>query len=273
MRAEIPERRSTVVASLGNAVSRALRNAAVFSVAMALSSSLVAQQPTPVSSFLRVYLENEAGTPVKGAEVTVKAGRNERVMRADSTGLARFDSVRTGDIEIFVRRLGMKAVTLQTKVQQGDNSVTVFVDETPTLLEERRVTDTRPVVGRHQELEMRLKRQEASSVVLAAEIEKRNPVKLSSMLRRLPGLTIADSLGQTVAISSRGMKPSLMSKVNCIMRVMIDGILMAPQTSLDAIVPTEVYAVEVFNGPARIPPTLSASRTDSWCGLIAIWTK
>lgn len=273
MRVETPERRSTAVPSLGNSLSRALRNAAIFVMAMALSSPLVAQQPLPVSSLLRVYLENEAGTPVAGAEVTVKTGRNERVMRADSAGLARFDDLKAGDIEIFVRRLGMKAVALQTKVQQGDNSVTVFVDDTPTVLEERKVTDTRPVAGRHQELEMRLKRQEANSVVLAAEIEKRNPVKLSSMLRRVPGLTIGDSLGQAVAISSRGMKPSLMSKVNCVMRVMIDGILMPAQTSLDAIVPSEVYAVEVFNGPARIPPTMSASRTDSWCGLIAIWTK
>ena len=273
MQVEKPERRVRAALSFASSGSRRLRSAALMVWAAALSSPLVAQQPAPLSSLLRVYLENESGAPVAGAEVTIRWGRNERVVRADSAGLARFDDLRTGDIEIFVRRLGMNAVTLQTKVQQGENAVTVFVDDSPTVLDERKVTDSRPVKGRHEDFAMRLKRREASAVVTQDQIDKRNPVKLSTMLRGIPGLRIADSLGQTVAISTRGMKPVLGKPVDCVMRVMVDGISMPAAISLDALVPNEVFGIEVFNGAARIPPSMSATRTDTWCGVIAIWTR
>lgn len=233
---------------------------------------LAAQSRPEASSYLRIYLENEGGRPVAGAEVSVKSGRKERAVRADSVGLARFDSLGEGDIEIHVRRLGMKAVTLQTKVQPGDNSVTIFIDETPTVLDERRVTDSRPIRGRHEDFETRLKRGEASAVVTQDQIDKRNPTKLSTMLRGLPGLRINESFGQTVAISNRGAKPVLGTPTDCVMRVMLDGVAMPVYSSLDAIPPGEVFGIEVFH-PSRIPPSMSASRTDTWCGVIAIWTR
>jgi hypothetical protein len=42
---------------------------------------------------------------------------------------------------------------------------------------------------------------------------------------------------------------------------------------LDQISPKDVHGIELFAGAARTPPNLTSIRTDSWCGLIVIWTR
>ncbi len=136
-----------------------------------------------------------------------------------------------------------------------------------------------PHVARLEGFERRRKAGTPSAVVMQAEIERAAPIALSRMLRGVAGIQVGDSLGSTVAISRRGAKPSAILKgvgfglVPCVMRVMLDGIVMPPLFSIDQVVPRDVYAIEVYNGPARLPPELSGMRTDSWCGLVAIWTR
>ncbi|HEY0931126.1 MAG TPA: hypothetical protein VGE27_14495 [Gemmatimonas sp.] len=57
------------------------------------------------------------------------------------------------------------------------------------------------------------------------------------------------------------------------MRISVDGIILPPLTHIDQVVPKDVYGIEVYYGPARMPPELEGMRTDNWCGLIAIWTR
>lgn len=47
----------------------------------------------------------------------------------------------------------------------------------------------------------------ASAVISREQIERVGPVQLSRMLRGLAGLRLGNSVGYTVAISSRGAKP------------------------------------------------------------------
>lgn len=61
--------------------------------------------------------------------------------------------------------------------------------------------------------------------------------------------------------------------VDYVMRVMVDGIVMPANTSIDGIFPKDAYGIEVFNGLARIPLNIGGIRDDNWCGLIAIWTR
>lgn len=91
----------------------------------------------------------------------------------------------------------------------------------------------------------------------------------------MAGLRVADSLGAMVAVSTRGMKweRGANTFVPCVMRVMLDGVVMSASTDIDQIIPFDVYAVEVFFGPSRIPPQYNGGRADQWCGLIAIWTR
>ena len=116
-------------------------------------------------------------------------------------------------------------------------------------------------------------RGEANAVVTRRDIERRGPIALSQMLRGMAGLRLADSSGSTVAISTRGMKVNGGGVVPCVLRVMLDGIVLSASNSIDNVMPNDVYAVEVFYGAARMPPQLAGIRADAWCGLVAIWTR
>ncbi|MEO7363452.1 MAG: Plug domain-containing protein [Gemmatimonadaceae bacterium] len=223
---------------------------------------------------VRVYLVRADDTPVVGAEVSVKGVKVERLGRTDSSGMAVLQGFPGGNVVIHVRAIGSRQSVFLTRVTDGDNAFTITVDAATTTLAEVRVVESRSVAARFEDFEMRTKRGDASAVITQAQIERRNPVALSQMLRGLPGLRLADSLGNTVAVSTRGQKLSRnFTMVPCVMRMMIDGIVMPAYTSIDAVTPIETYGIEIFNGPSRIPLDLGGVRTDSWCGLIAIWTR
>lgn len=265
---------------MGNRLRAGRWNAALLlSAAFALAplrlegAVVVAQQPASQAASLRVRLRHQDSLSVVAAEVSVKNGKTEQVVRSDSTGVARVEGLAMGSVEIRVRRVGLKQVMLLARVEPGENEVTISLDGTSAMLDEMRIVGNRTVSGRHEDFEMRLKRNDASAVITRAQIEKRNPVALSTMLRGLPGLRIADSLGSKVAISSRGKVMNKNALVDCVMRTMVDGIVMPALTSIDNVYPREVYGIEVFNGAARIPVNMGGMRTDNWCGMIAIWTR
>lgn len=224
---------------------------------------------------VRLHIVRDDDTPIIGAEVLVKHDRIERIGRSDSSGIARVERLTPGSIEIRVRRVGFKQSQFLASVSSGDNAFTITVGGTSAPLEELRVVGTHRVVGRLEDFDLRTKHGDAGAVVTQAQIDKRNPVKLSQMLRGMPGLRLADSLGSTVAISTRGQKLGGGGRglVDCVMRVMVDGIVMPAYTSIDGIFPMDAYGIEVFNGPTRIPLNLGGVRQDAWCGLIAIWTR
>ena len=224
---------------------------------------------------VRLRLRQPDNAPVIGAEVSIKGDKFERVARSDSSGFVSIEGLLPGSIEIRVRRIGFKQAQLLARIAGGDNQFTIDIAGTSVTLADIRVVGNRRVAGRLEDFEMRLKRGDASAVVTEAQLEKRNPVKLSTMLRGMPGLRLADSLGNIVAISTRGKKLGGGGKglVDCVFRMSLDGIVLPPLSNIDQIVPRDVYGVEVFKGPSRIPVNMGGMRQDSWCGLIAIWTK
>ena len=94
---------------------------------------------------------------------------------------------------------------------------------------------------------MRRLRGEASSTVTREEIEPRRPIALSKMLRGKAGIRIADSLGCILAVSTRGAKYERGGHmVDCVLRVMLDGIVLPALSNIDGVVPGDVYGVEIF---------------------------
>ena len=119
----------------------------------------------------------------------------------------------------------------------------------------------------------------ASAAFTKEDIDKRGPVDAWQMLTNVPGVKIVDSLSVT-AESTRGMKmlPNLIM-VPCYFVVMVDGKEMTPNTGQGAFdlrllpKPNEIHGIEVFDGPARIPLQYGGAKKDTWCGLIAVWTR
>lgn len=241
-------------------------------VAAAESSVVAPVAPSTVAS-LRVRVTRDGGAAVADAEVAVTVAGASQVTRTDSGGVARFLGLAPGDAQLRVRRLGFGEGHVRATIRSGANELAVLVRGSTVTLETVQVTAARDVPARLADVEARIARGEPNAVVTRADIDKRNPIQLSQMLRGVAGLRLADSSGAMVAISTRGMKLEKGFPVPCVMRLMVDGVVMSASTNIDNVIPFDVHAVEVFFGPARIPPQFAGSRSDQWCGLIAIWTR
>lgn len=185
---------------------------------------------------LVVRVVDTVGLGVIGAEVVLGRGRDERhTARADSAGATTFSEVEPGLWSLTVRRLGLRPISTVLRLAPGRNAFTVRASPAALILSGVRVVGDVPYSAR-----------------LA---------------------------GYTVAISTRGAKPTRntggagFALVQCVMRVVVDGTLMPALFNIDEIVPRDVHGIEVYNGPSRMPPELAGLRTDSWCGVIAIWTR
>lgn len=215
---------------------------------------------------------------VIGAEVALVRGRDERhTARPDSAGTTTFAEVEAGLWSLTVRRLGLRPISTIIRLAPEGNVFTVVATPSALTLSGVRVVGDVPYSARLDAFERRRLSGAASATVTRAQIDRLDPQKLSRMLRGVNGLRIGDSSGYTVAISTRGAKPTRnttgFAMVPCVMRVVVDGTLMPALFNIDEIVPRDVHGIEVYYGPSRIPPELAGLRTDNWCGVIAIWTR
>lgn len=230
---------------------------------------------------VRIHVVDATNTPVVAAEVTQQGERRHSVStRTDSAGVAYIVGLNAGLWVLTVRRLGLKPVAGTIRLGMGHNAYTVRTEASALVLVGVRVVGDRTFSARLDDFERRRLAGTPSAVVTQEQIDRIGPIQISRMLRGLAGLRIGDSLGATVAISSRGAKASRPQNgsaplilTQCVMRVSIDGIILPALSNIDHIVPTDVYGIEVYYGPARMPPELAGLRTDNWCGLIAIWTR
>lgn len=246
---------------------------------MCCSVHVAHAQPDTTRAALRLHVQS-ASTAVPAAAITLESGRAKLSARTDSTGDVRIEALGVGIYRITVMRVGFAPARVDARVGAGENALTINLDGSAAALDAVRIVSNRPLSARLDDFEMRRLRGEASGTVTREEIAKRNPMKLSQLLRGFGGIRIADSLGSIVALSSRGNKPSRnqfgngFGLVDCAMRTAVDGVLLPSLTNLDGIiVPNDVYGIEIFNGPARLPPQFGGLRTDNWCGLIMIWTR
>ena len=249
--------------------SRAVVLATAFAAVAFAPFAARSQEPTA----LRLRITQQGEIAIAEAEVRIKDARIERSARSDSGGNVRFEGLSSGLVDVQVRRIGFAAAKTRVRVGAGENAFTIVLEGSIARLGTMRIVSNRPVSDRADDFEQRLLRNEANAVITAVQIDKRNPGALSQMLRGIAGIRIADSMGSTVAVSTRGKYLNKNRLVDCVLRVTLDGVILPALSNIDAVIPKEVYGVEVFFGPARIPPQFGGLRTDAWCGLIAIWTR
>ena len=141
-----------------------------------------------------------------------------------------------------------------------------------------------------------------------ADLEKDQYRRLSDVLRKLPGITIARSKGKAgvsplaeFAVSSRGSATieheSPIFGKNCPIAIWLDGVpvyrgldrgaasnpafgnrgaqppgrIDEPPYDINSIMTNQIAAIEFYAGPATMPPELNA--TQGTCGALVIWTK
>jgi hypothetical protein len=238
--------------------------------------------------------------PLTSATISI-LGSNIRIITGDN-GRFRIGSLQPGAYIVIAHRLGYEPLSTRVEVTLVDTARVSFSLERITA-----TLDTVKVAGaqlpaRFAEFENRLKNKEASAAFTRDDILKVNPADTWQMLTRVPGLKLVPhgKTGGLWAVSTRAMKidGGTLQAVPCFMSVMIDGVLMggdsggggtaslarqggdpnlSPQGgqfdmgSLPP--PDQIHGIEVFAGPASIPPQYNGAANDKMCGLIAIWTR
>lgn len=97
--------------------------------------------------------------------------------------------------------------------------------------------------------------------------ERRFPSKPSDVVRAIPGIRVQAARGgfDTVVLDRRG----------CAVRYFLDGVRTNPTFQLDEINVEWIEALEIYRGPAEVPPQFTAfsSSERATCGVIVIWTR
>lgn len=224
------------------------------------------------------------GRVLPGTQLDIgDANGAHRTITTGPGGSALAASLAPGELSMLTRHVGYAPGKLSARVIAGRNALPIVLSENDApMLDTVRIVGASPLAGLHRndEVDERRKLKIATVSYTAEQIRERNPVDLWQMLRNVPSikLTLADKYGGLYAQSARsdswspgnGTKP-------CNITIMVDGKVQNPNgDAFDLRLlppPTDIYAMEVFAGPASIPAKYSGVGSDKWCGMIAVWSK
>jgi len=239
---------------------------------------LLAQPPR---ASVEVAATTRQGVPLDSVTIVVTTvGGKTFTGVTDSAGRAHFADLDLGTTRVTARKIGFAPGGLFGPIGAGRNTFPLLLDPVaaPTLAEVRIVAD-REMLARHAEFEQRHSAKLATASFTEADIRKRNPVQTWEMLRLIPSVSVGapTRIGGAVAAAS--------TRSGCFLRLIVDGIertgpITAAANLADLPPPSEIHGIEVFAGPASVPPQYnSPGRTSptlggiSTCGLVAVWTK
>jgi outer membrane cobalamin receptor len=106
-------------------------------------------------------------------------------------------------------------------------------------------------------------------------IDKRNPRRTSDILRGIAGVRLTHSRSEGTDVFLRAAMSASIAHRQCRPPIFLDGIAVATQLGnridLDSILPGDIEAIEVYAGPAQVPPQYGGAT--SACGVILLWTR
>lgn len=255
----------------------ALGYAALFAVpggpagAQIMPPVLPATPPGPETLYGTIRAAN--GTAVVGAQVLVtpvakrggEAVASPRMTITDDDGRFRIPGVPTGRVTVAVRRIGFQAVTLDTAA-----SLTPALDVHLVPVPQRLAAVV--VKGQRVRYTGRLadfnRRRDAGfgHFITATDIDNRQPLHTTDMLRMIPGVMVYGSGGMTNALRMRNAR--------CDPLVWIDGMpALSGYLDVDAFDPSSLAGIEVYTGVATVPVELRGGRGEESCGVIALWSR
>lgn len=211
------------------------------------------------------------GAVVAGAEVLVTPATPSggglvvarRLYTADD-GVFRVGNLPPGGATVAVRRMGYRPASLPVTLPTA--RLEIALEPVPQKLATVVVRErTRgPYTGWMRHFN---RRRDAGfgRFISRADIERQNPMITTDLLRTVPGVQIRGGAGgNSVRIRNATCPPF----------IWIDG---APATAgyidLDAFSPMTVEGLEVYSGPATVPPELRGPRGEDRCGVIALWSR
>lgn len=211
-------------------------------------------------------VDAEAKTPISAA--TIELLREDSTVDSaatDSAGYFSVESAQAGRFRLIARRIGYPATTSDDlRLAEGDTLLVEFrVSAAAVLL------DPVVVTGRRRrpppDIEDFYRRAESAifgTFMTRAEIEEAHALRVSDLLRRIPGVQVVPVRYGVSGVRIRGCAPMLI----------VDGVLARFEPSIDnLVVPMELEGLEVYHSPSHVPVEYGGLRGS--CGAIMVWTK
>lgn len=214
-------------------------------------------------------LDAETGKPISNGTVALLSRDSVLVARiaTDTAGAFSLLTQRPGAFRIQAERLGyFPAISPPVVMGQQDTLDVEFrLSSKAVVLEPLVVTSRRRHVGNLAGFYARAERRGFGRFITRDEIEKLRPTQVTSLLRRVPGISLQPrARGGGYHITVRG---------NCAPTIFIDGTRVQPlgQTVDDLVSVLDLEGVEVYRSPAEAP--VQYTMLNPGCGVILFWTR
>lgn len=220
----------------------------------------------------------DGGRPLGAALVTLR-GTLFRTL-TDPDGAFRLPGVPPGRYTLEVRVIGHRPQEVPAEVREGMTTrVGIDLPMQPIALapirveaEARRGRTASVMHGFYERME-----KGRGHFVTREDIEARNPRTLAQTLEMVPGIRILPRVSELgfadyVVQTSRNVSSS---SYECPVAYFLDGAPFRPG-SLGAnaeIRPGDIEGIEVYTGPATVPPQFNQAGAGAACGVIVIWTR
>jgi hypothetical protein len=221
--------------------------------------------------------------PIATVEVELLDERQRRIAStiSDSAGRFRFERHQSGSWHLRARSIGYQTVlTPPVDIAAGDTVdvvVRLGVDAVP--LAPLEVVARAETIHRYPGLaafHRRVERDLGGRFILREEIDERSQRLVTDLLITAGVHVIGNASGGEVGL--------VMRRLNCIPMVYLDGAVLTSRMeenpeakarqayeAVNLMMPFDVEGIEVYAGPATVPPEFGGS--SGACGVIAIWTR
>jgi hypothetical protein len=252
LRTSVPEAAGIVALDLS------LSRAAARAIVDPAAEDTAAVTPLSGTASLTGVVRGMDGEPIADALVRVVDAAGG--VRTDSAGRFSLANLPAGTQMLEVRRIGYLLGQRPVELR-GGRSVAQAVELARIVsLDSIRVVARRT---RYREFESRARHGRGSGIFLSEdEIEKRNVVETSDLLRAVPGFMVIGTGLDAQVKSTRGTRSILL---RCEPNIVIDGM---QHQEINLVRPSDIGAIEAYGGPAGAPV-----QYDSACGVILIWTR
>ncbi len=210
-------------------------------------------------------VRDSAGAAIRDVEVV--AMRTGVAARTDTNGRFLLAALPPGAADLSLRRIAYAPLVVSVNVPEADTTeieirLGGLAQSLPTVVVKDNVDRVRALA----EFESRRKTG-VGHFITRAEIEKRHPLRLSDMVRTIPGaMIIPVENGRTALRFARAHNNS------CPPEYFLDG-LRVIGFNIDDVPPGDVEGVELYPGPAGLPPEFNQLYGTTVCGTVAIWTR
>ncbi len=241
---------------------------------------VVAGEDELMTGIVGLVSDEEGGGPVNGASVRLRAGGQGT--RTDARGRFALDELTPGPNIVEFTQLGYATRTETIEVLPGRvTNVRLSLSADPVQLDPIVVTVERREIalqaaGYYNRLE-----EGFGEFIDRAEIENRNPMEISDIFSRIPGVELyadPDNPIEKYIVLRGGRQASFSGGPygRCFPRVVLDGLVINrggdEPAGLDRMLdPVAIAGVEVFPTSSGVPAQYGG--TGSSCGVILIWTR